>query len=138
MNILRVLAETLRCREDQAEEVMRSEASARAALSRRGLFVAAGAVAAGALLFEAPQITYGGGYVFLASGPNIVDVVLPERRWQSLDSVLDEYRSDDGSRAACKVQNRLWSGANPIETGYLRRALSAVAESEGTGLVVLS
>lgn len=41
------LATLLRVRVDQAEEVLRSEPSARAALSRRGLFAAAGAVASG-------------------------------------------------------------------------------------------
>jgi hypothetical protein len=41
------LARCLGVRDDQAESVLRSEASARAALSRRGLFRAAGAVAAG-------------------------------------------------------------------------------------------
>jgi hypothetical protein len=41
------LARCLGVRDDQAESVLQSEASARAALSRRGLFRAAGAVAAG-------------------------------------------------------------------------------------------
>src|SRR5690349_12197749 len=41
------LAKVLRVRPDQAEDVLRSERSARAAFDRRGLFRAAGAVAAG-------------------------------------------------------------------------------------------
>jgi hypothetical protein len=44
---LRDLARALHCRPDQADDVLRSGPSARAALSRRGLFKAAGAVAAG-------------------------------------------------------------------------------------------
>ena len=44
---LDTLARALRVRPDQAEEVARSDASARAAFDRRGLFRAAGAVAAG-------------------------------------------------------------------------------------------
>lgn len=51
---LRDLACTLHCRPDQAEDVLRSEPSARAALSRRGLFKAAGAVAAGSAFGFAP------------------------------------------------------------------------------------
>jgi len=47
LGTLRDLARTLGCRPDQADDVVRSEPSARAALSRRGLFKAAGAVAAG-------------------------------------------------------------------------------------------
>lgn len=54
---LRDLAKTLGCRPDQADDVVRSEPSARAALSRRGLFKAAGAVAAGSAFgFGAPTL----------------------------------------------------------------------------------
>lgn len=52
---LRDLAEALGCASHQAEDVVRSEESARVALSRRGLFKAAGAVAIGsAFSFGAP------------------------------------------------------------------------------------
>ena len=44
---LRQLARLLRVRDDQVEEVVRDEACARAALSRRGLFVGVGALAVG-------------------------------------------------------------------------------------------
>jgi hypothetical protein len=44
---LHQLARALRCRPDQAEDVVRDETSARALLSRRGLLAGAGAVAAG-------------------------------------------------------------------------------------------
>lgn len=48
------LARTIGCRPDQADDVVRSEPSARAALSRRGLFQAAGAVAAGVAFGDVP------------------------------------------------------------------------------------
>lgn len=56
MSVWSQLARLLAVRDDQIEEVVRSESSARAALSRRGLFQAAGAVAAGSLLFETPAV----------------------------------------------------------------------------------
>lgn len=49
---LDTLANMLRCRGDQAEDVVRSERSARASFNRRGLFQAAGAVAAGTLFAD--------------------------------------------------------------------------------------
>lgn len=57
---LRDLAKTLGCRPDQADDVVRSEPSARAALSRRGLFKATGAVAAGTCFADriAPLIIF--------------------------------------------------------------------------------
>jgi hypothetical protein len=48
------LARTLRCRSDQAESVVRDERSARASFTRRGLFRAAGAVAAGTCFSDNP------------------------------------------------------------------------------------
>ena len=68
MNIIRAtldkLAGVLACREDQAEDVLRSEASARASFSRRGLFKAAGAVAAGMVLADAVPEDLTEGYEF--------------------------------------------------------------------------
>ena len=55
---LRDLAKQLRCREDQAETVVSSEASARVALSRRALFQASGAVAAGSLFSFASPVEH--------------------------------------------------------------------------------
>jgi hypothetical protein len=52
LSTLRDLARTLGCGDHQAEAVVREERSARAAMSRRGLFKAAGAVAAGVVLAE--------------------------------------------------------------------------------------
>lgn len=52
---LRELAKTLGCAIHQAEDVVRSEESARVALSRRGLFRAAGAVAAGSMFSFTPE-----------------------------------------------------------------------------------
>ena len=46
---IRELAKWLGCRDDQAQDVVKSEPSAKLAMSRRGLFRAAGAVAAGSL-----------------------------------------------------------------------------------------
>ncbi len=80
MNIIRAtldkLAGVLACREDQAEEVLRSEASARASFSRRGLFKAAGAVAAGVVLADALPEDPAEGYEFrirAVRGPTFVD-----------------------------------------------------------------
>ena len=46
---LRELARALGCRDDQADDVVKSAPSARMAMSRRGFFRATGAVAAGTL-----------------------------------------------------------------------------------------
>ena len=52
---IRELASTLGCAPHQAESVVREEQSARLAFARRGLFVAAGAVALGSVFsFESP------------------------------------------------------------------------------------
>jgi hypothetical protein len=56
VTIWQTLSSLLGVREDQAEDVLKSEASARASLSRRGLFQAAGAVAAGTLFFDVPAL----------------------------------------------------------------------------------
>lgn len=50
---IETLASVLGCRQDQAEDVVHSPASARAAMSRRGFFKAAGAVAAGVVMLDA-------------------------------------------------------------------------------------
>lgn len=50
---IETLASVLGCRQDQAEDVVHSHASARAAMSRRGFFMAAGAVAAGVVMLDA-------------------------------------------------------------------------------------
>lgn len=50
LSTLRDLARTLGCGDHQVETVVREEQSARAALSRRGLFKAAGAVAIGTVV----------------------------------------------------------------------------------------
>lgn len=70
---LRRLARELGCREDQAEDVLRSEASARATLSRRAL-LGAGAAAVGAVA---------GGNLLSRGGLSVA-------RWPSLLSNFDD------------------------------------------------
>jgi hypothetical protein len=93
VNIIRAtldkLAGVLACREDQAEDVLRSEASARASFSRRGLFKAAGAVAAGVVLAEALPEDPSEGYEFrLTTYPQLVNRAPSSLR--SLDAFLKE------------------------------------------------
>ncbi|HWA29145.1 MAG TPA: hypothetical protein VG734_26075 [Lacunisphaera sp.] len=66
MTVWDSLANLLRVRRDQVEDVLQSEASARRALmlSRRGFFVGAGAVAAGTLLIELGR-PWSGAYIML-------------------------------------------------------------------------
>lgn len=58
LSTLRDLARTLGCGDHQVETVVREERSAHAALSRRGLFKAAGAVALGTVVSAPVPKTY--------------------------------------------------------------------------------
>ncbi len=73
---LRELARTLGCGAHQAEDAVREERSARAALSRRGFFLAAGAVAAGVCM-PLPLREPGRWVIYVA-------------RWQDLKITFDD------------------------------------------------
>ncbi|HWA29026.1 MAG TPA: hypothetical protein VG734_25470 [Lacunisphaera sp.] len=71
LSTLRDLARTLGCGDHQVETVVREERSARAALSRRGLFQAAGAVAYGLAFAMVPQQRYWRNVAFYVNGEKV-------------------------------------------------------------------
>ncbi len=149
MNIIRAtldkLAGVLACREDQAEDVLRSEASARASFSRRGLFKAAGAVAAGVVLFEPPPLLVTGArHAFVATADVVVEVPIPSAAWMNLEALLRDYYSGDRVRNLLNYsahKNRIWdlSGVRRHKGSQsdLLGVLAENAREEGTELVML-
>ncbi len=149
MNIIRAtldkLAGVLACREDQAEDVLRSAASARASFSRRGLFKAAGGVAAGCVLFEPPPLLVTGArHAFVATADIIVEVPVPPASWASLSSLLREAYAGKTTAELLLPgagKNRVWAleGARrtPEQTPWLFNVLGEMAREEGTELVML-
>jgi hypothetical protein len=89
---IRQLAKTLGVREDQAEDVLHSEKSARAAISRRGLFKAAGAVAAGTLFSQ--YVNPLDGYEFRIGAYGNIACASP-RALTTFDALLKEIYSQD-------------------------------------------
>jgi hypothetical protein len=112
MSIIRAaldkLAGVLACREDQAEDVLRSEASARASFSRRGLFKAAGAVAAGVVLADAVPEDLTEGYEFRLRAYRQLCFSQPSTL-RSLDTFLKERWSKDRGEALVYPKDALLS-----------------------------